>query len=247
MGKTAEKYITECFMIAVMVSAAVFVLLFMFFSQMKISITWAFVITPAAFVFTMFYLLNAPLIYIAQREREINKHVLFAGRYLLIKMQSGEPLFLSLIGVTKSYGETGKVFNEIVQDIHFGARIEDAIDKAIKRNPCENLRKVLWDISNSIKTGSDMTKSLSAILDGIDEEYFTEIEKYGRKINSLTLFYMVLAIIVPSLGMTMACIIASFIGLDISMTVLYAVLFFVVCIQFAFISLYQSIRPAVMV
>ena len=247
LKKTAEKYVAEVLFNSVMITIVFSLLLFMFFSSTNTGLFYLIPAAPLIFIGSMLFFLNIPFVYIARREREINKNVLFAGRYLLVKIQSGEPLFGSLIGVAKSYGATGEVFNEIVQDIHFGAKIEDAIDKAIKNNPCDNLKKILWEISNSIKTGSDMARSLGAILDGINEEYFTEIEKYGRKINSITLFYMVLAIIVPSLGITMASIIASFIGIKIPMSILYFVIFIIAFVQFMFISLYKSIRPAVLV
>lgn len=247
MKTTANKYIAQALTNSVMVTATFLFLLLLLFLQIKISILWLFLLGPAIFAFFIFFFMNIPYVYINQRSREIEKNVLFAGRYLLVKVQSGEPLFNSLIGVAKSYGATGEVFNEIVQDVHFGAKIEDAIDKAIKNNPNDNLKKLLWEISNSIKTGSDMSKSLSAILEGINEQVYTEIEKYGRKINSITLFYMVLAIIVPSLGMTMVAIISSFISIVIPMNILYLLAFMIAFVQFMFISLYKSIRPAVMV
>lgn len=247
MKKTAEKYIAESLFNSIILTFTGAILMFMFFSAFNISFLFILIFIPLIFLISLFFFINIPVVYISKREKEINKHVLFAGRYLLVKIQSGEPLFSSLIGVARSYGAAGQVFNEIVQDIHFGAKIEDAVDKALKYNPCENLKKILWEISNSIKTGSDMTKSLAAILDGINEQYYTEIEKYGRKINSITLFYMVLAIIVPSLGMTMVAIISSFIGISIPMNVLYFIIFMIAFLQFMFISLYRSIRPAVMV
>ncbi len=247
LKKTADKYVAESLLASLVVTGTFVLLLFMLFSALDISFWMILIAVPIIFIFCIFFLLNIPTIYIARREKEINKNVLFAGRYLLVKIQSGEPLFGSLIGVAKSYGAAGDVFNEIVQDIHFGARIEDAVDKALKNNPCDNLKKILWEISNSVKTGSDMTKTLGAILQGINEQYFTEIEKYGRKINSITLFYMVLAIIVPSLGITMVSIIASFVGITIPMNILYFVVFIIAFVQFMFISLYRSIRPAVLV
>jgi flagellar protein FlaJ len=247
MRKTAQQYIYESIVNAFMFSAAVLFLLLMLFTKIDISLLWLFPLIPGTFAFMIFFFLNIPYVYINQRSKEIDKTVLFAGRYLVVKIQSGEPLFNSLIGVSKSYGATSEVFNEIVQDIHFGAKIEDAIDKAIKNNPNDNLKKILWDISNSIKTGSDMTKTLKSMLESINEQYYTEIESYGRKINSLTLFYMVLAIIVPSLGMTMLAIISSFVGIVIPMNILYVIIFGVAVLQFMFLSMYKSIRPAVLV
>ncbi len=188
---------------------------------------------------------NYPKAVVAKKEKAINKNLLFAGRYLLIKLESGEPLFLSMIGVSKSYGEAGRAFNDIVQDINFGSSIDNAIDKSIKYNSSKNLRRILWELSNSIKTGTDITKSLKAILEQMSSEYIIEIEKYGRKLNSLILFYLVMAIIFPSLGLTMFVVISSFINIEIPMFIFYVVGAMLIGIQLFFISLFKAARPAV--
>ncbi len=197
------------------------------------------------FIGGFFFFSNYPKSKIKKREAEINKNILFAGRYLLIKLEAGEPMFLSMIGVSKSYGEAGRAFNDIIQDINFGASIEEAVDRGVKYNPSKNLRKILWEISNSIKTGTDITRSLKAILEQISEEYLLEIEKYGKKLNSLILFYLVAAIIFPSLGLTMAVVGASFISVVVPKITFYIVAGMLVGIQVFFITLFRGARPAV--
>ncbi|MBI2208831.1 hypothetical protein HYU50_05030, partial [Candidatus Woesearchaeota archaeon] len=54
---------------------------------------------------------------IIQRQKEIDREVLFAGQYLLIKLYSGKPLLNALIDTTKSYGVASKYIKEIVDDI----------------------------------------------------------------------------------------------------------------------------------
>lgn len=193
----------------------------------------------------LWFFSNYPKSKIKKRETEINKNILFAGRYLLIKLEAGEPMFLSMIGVSKSYGEAGRAFNDIVQNINFGSSIENAIDRAIKYNPSKNLTKILWELSNSIKTGTDITKSLRAILEQVSEEYLLAIEKYGKKLNSLILFYLVAAIIFPSLGLTMAVVGASFISVELPSFTFYVVGGMLVGIQMFFIMLFRGARPAV--
>jgi len=218
---------------------------FTFFSFMVLGILIGFLTFFASLVGSFWFFGNYPKATIKKREKSINRNILFAGRYLLIKLESGAPLFLSMIGVSKSYGEAGKAFNDIVQDINFGASIDGAIDKAIKYNPCKNLTRILWELSNSIKTGTDITKSLNAILEQISSEYIIEIEKYGRKLNSLVLFYLVMAIIFPSLGLTMFVVISSFINVQIPGFMFYVVGAMLVSIQLFFISLFKAARPAV--
>ena len=193
----------------------------------------------------IFFFANYPKNIIRKREKEIKRNLLFAGRYLLIKIESGEPLFMSLIGVSKSYGAAGKAFREIVQDIQFGTSMENAIDNAIKYNPCKDLTRILWELSNSIKTGTDINKTLTSILEQISKEYILEIEKYGKKLNSLALFYMLLAVVMPSLGMAMFVVIGGLVGIPIERNIFLVVASFLVIIQFIFMSIFKTTRLSV--
>jgi uncharacterized membrane-anchored protein len=63
----------------------------------------------------------------------------------------------------------------------------------------------------------------------------------------MTLFYMLVAIIVPSLGTSFGTIIAGFIGLSVDLGHLTGILVFMVFMQFMFLAGFRSIRPLVQV
>lgn len=182
---------------------------------------------------------------IKKREREINKEVLFIGRHLLVKLYSGRPLLNALIETSTSRGVASKYIAEIVDDIETGNTIEDALKNAMVYSPSEKLRKILFHINNALQLGIDVTKPLESVLEEITREEELEINKYGKKLNTLVIFYMLAAVIVPSLGMAMFIVISSFISFPISKTGLLAVVFFIVVLQFIFIALFKSIRPMV--
>jgi len=206
-------------------------------------------ILPLLFVLVLVlvfvFMLQTPKVYIRKREREINKEVLFAGRYLLVKLESGTPLFNALIDASKSYGVAGKYFKEIVDDINIGTPIEESLENARKYNASKNFRLILWQIVTSLKTGAEVADSLRKTLNQITQEEIIEIKEYGKKLNSLVMFYMIIACVIPSLGVTMIVIVSSFMDLDIGMSHLFTVLFFLAIIQFLFISLIKSARPMV--
>ncbi|MDD5086338.1 MAG: type II secretion system F family protein, partial [Candidatus Nanoarchaeia archaeon] len=206
-------------------------------------------ILPLIFLFTLififFFVLNIPKVYIRRREREINKEVLFAGRYLLVKLESGTPLFNALIDASKGYGIAGRFFKEIVDDISTGTPIEEALEKARKYNSSKSFNKILWQIITALKTGAEVVNPLKATLKQITQDQVIEIKEYGKKLNSLVMFYMIIACVMPSLGITMIVILSSFVELDITMTHLFVVLFFLAVVQFFFISLIKSSRPMV--
>jgi len=200
------------------------------------------------FLMFFFFFLNSPKTTIRKRQRELDKEVIFAGRFLLVKLYAGTPLVNALIDASKSYGVAQSYFKEMVDDINLGAPLEQAIDNAMKYSPSEKFTKILFQISNAIKIGVDVTKSLENTLDELTSEQMVEIQKYGKKLNSLALFYMLLAVVIPSLGVAMFVVIGSLIGFfraDNSKAVFIAVVVFLVIIQFVFISIFKTARLSV--
>ncbi|MBI2176436.1 type II secretion system F family protein [Candidatus Woesearchaeota archaeon] len=199
----------------------------------------------ASFIMVFFFLVNAPKGVIRKRQREIDKDVLFAGRYLLMKLESGSPIIATLVDASKGYGIAAKYFREIVDQINTGVPVEDALEEARNYTSSEKFRRVLWQLVTTLKTGTDVTGPLKATLAAIANEQVIEIKEYGKKLNSLMLFYMVMACVAPSLGLTMFLIIGSFINLQISGSVMYGILFLLAVLQGFFLVLIKSARPMV--
>ncbi|MBS3095892.1 type II secretion system F family protein [Candidatus Woesearchaeota archaeon] len=182
---------------------------------------------------------------IRKREREIDKEVLFIGRYLLVKLYSGRPLLNAIVETSSSRGIASKYLKEIVDDIGTGRTIEDALNSAMAYSPSSKLRRILFYINNALQLGIDVTKPLESVLEEITKEEELEIKKYGKKLNTLVIFYMLAAIILPSLGVAMFIVISSFVNFPIDFNGLLVFVFFIVVLQFLFITFFKSIRPMV--
>ncbi|MCF7866798.1 type II secretion system F family protein [Candidatus Woesearchaeota archaeon] len=180
---------------------------------------------------------------ILKRRKEIDRDVLFAGRYLLVKLNSGQPLINALVDASKSYGVANKYFKEIVKEIELGKPLENALEDESNNSPSHKFKKILFQISNALKIGIDVTEFLEATLNEIAQEQLIEINRYGKKLNSLTLFYMLFAIVMPSLGLTIIVIVLSMSGSNIDTNFFVSLLFLIVVIQVIFLSVYKSIRP----
>jgi pilus assembly protein TadC len=180
-----------------------------------------------------------------KRQKEIDREALFAGQYLLIKLYSGRPLLNALIDTSKSYGVASKYMGEIVNDIDTGSSLEDALENAIKFSPSEKFRRILFHINNALRLGIDVTGPLSSVLKEITREQEIEIKRYGKKLNTIIIFYMLGAVVIPSIGMTIFIVFSSFVDLSIGSIHFMVVLFFLAMIQVIFISVFRSIRPVV--
>ncbi len=247
IDKTPEKYMETVVKTALMGVTAILILVFLFFSKNH---NFALIFFGSLFVSgILLYQINFKVVDIAiiKRGKDIDREVLFAGRFLLIKLNSGQPLINAIVDASKSFGVANKYFKEIVRDIDLGTPLEVAIENAANYSASTRFKKILFNINNAIKIGIDARKSLSSILDEIANEQLIEIQRYGKKLNSLTMFYMLMAIILPSLGMTMAVVIASMLPNLGSMTGILFWLFGagIVIINIIFINLFRGARPNV--
>jgi pilus assembly protein TadC len=195
--------------------------------------------------FSIFYFLMVKKLDIAitKRAREIDKDVLFAGRFILVKLNSGKPLINALFDASESYGVASTYFKEIVDDIELGTPMEDALDRAYRTTPSKKFKKILFQINNALKIGVDVSGPLESILQEISQEQLIEIQRYGKKLSSIIMFYLLLAIVVPSLGITLFSVVASMLAIRIDMTIFLVIIFFLIIIQLLFIAILRGIRP----
>ncbi|HIH05008.1 TPA: hypothetical protein HA281_00075 [Candidatus Woesearchaeota archaeon] len=205
-----------------------------------------FLMLPVFIIFFLLFFMLEPLKVksaISRRRREIDREVIFIGRYLLIKLYSGRPLLNALTEIAQSRGVTAAYVREIVHDINTGTPIEDALKDAVAYCPSEKFARILFQLNNALKIGVDVTKPLESLLQTLTKGEEIELQRYGKKLNTVVIFYMVAAIVIPSLGISLFMVITSFINLPMTLNGLLAISFFVVVLQFIFISLFRGIRP----
>ncbi len=246
--QTPEQYVKKTLRLALYTALALTAMAFFATARIMppekvVAITLAVMACSLALVF--FFLVNAPKGIIRRRQREIDKDVLFAGRYILMKIESGSPIISTLVDASKGYGIAAKYFKEIVDQVNTGVPVEDALEEARSYTSSEKFKRVLWQLVTTLKTGTDVTGPLKATLASIANEQIIEIKEYGKKLNSLMLFYMVMACVAPSLGLAMFLIIGSFISLQISSPVMYSLLFLLAVLQGFFLLMIKAARPMV--
>jgi flagellar protein FlaJ len=186
-----------------------------------------------------------PTVKISRIDKDINKEIVFAGRFLAVELESGVNLYDAMKNMVKSYPVVGAYFKEMVDKINIGTPMEEAVSEAIESSPSDSLTKILWQISNSLRTGSDIAEPLKTVVDTLIKEQQIMVNEYGRKLNPLAMFYMLIAIIVPSLGVTMLTIISIFAGLRLNLVILLFIAGLIAFMQFMFVAMINSIRPPV--
>lgn len=245
IDKSPEQFVERNIKIAGIMSVVVLLGSFLLFSGMGISL----LLLPLVFFIALLGLFHLFMhsvdVEIRKLAKQIDKDVLFAGRFLMIKLNSGKPLMNAIVDASNSYGVANMYFKEIVRDIELGTPLEEALEKASRYSPSKKMQRILFQITNALKIGVDVTNFLEAILDEIAQDQLMEIQKYGRKLSGLTMFYMLFAVVIPSLGITMFITVVSLIDIQVDFGLFMIFLLVLIIVEFSFISIFKSIRPTV--
>ncbi len=202
--------------------------------------------TFAFSAFTLFYMLSYPKISVKKKCENLDVNLVPAIRHLLVKVRSGVPLYDALVGVSQGdYGAVSEEIKKAVKEMQGGMSEASALDKIAKLNPSVYFRRTIWQITNALRSGADISSTLASIEENAVEEQKIKISKYGSEMNPFAVMYMMLAVILPTLGITFMIIIGSFLGLTLHTYFFYLILFFLAFFQYMFIGIIKSRRPVI--
>ena len=178
----------------------------------------------------------------------LESDLLYSARHLLLKLESGSSLLNSLESVSSLKTKSSTYFKKIMLDISLGTPIEIALDKSIEYSPSIAYTKILTEIKTSLETGSDLQKTIKNIVQDVTRNHLINIKEYGKKLNPLTMFYMILGTIFPSIGTALLIVAASLLPgiFVINFWILLFMLFMLFIVQFFFLLSFRSLKPGVM-
>ena len=208
----------------------------------------AFVVFIPVFLFVTVFIYNlvGPNRVVSKRVSDIEANLLFSLRHLLIEIRSGISNYDSFVSLSKSdYGAVSVEFSKLVKNISYGVSETQALEELMIKNPSINFRRVIWQILNAIRSGSDLSGIIEELVKEYSLEQKTKIKMYGGQLNSLALVYMIFAIIIPSIGITFLIILSFFSDFAVNEGILALVLLVIVVFQFMFIGVVKSKRPRI--
>ena len=240
--KKAEDYIKNTITLSIIFTVAIAVSLALVLIKSQKSLILLLLLLPLPVVLFYFFL-STPKIKSRKRVNDIDSEVVYAGRYLLVELSAGVPLFNALVNVSQSYPKIGRHIQDIIKRVEVGKPLDTAIDEVIEITPSANFRKMMWQVMNSLRTGADVSQALESITEQISKEQLIEFKSYERKLNPMVMFYLMIAVILPSLGITMLSLLSTFLGIRLSFGALIGVAIFLAFIQFMFLNIIRSSRP----
>jgi flagellar protein FlaJ len=245
IDQSSEDFIKKILITSLIVSVTLSLSLLMVFSKLNISLLWILLIFPVVFIGIFFFFINSPKSKSNKIIREVDNEIVYAGRFLLIELSAGIPLFDAIKNVSDAYPVIGKYFKQIIDKVETGKPIEIAINEVIEVTPSTNFRKVLFQIVNSMRTGGDVSRALESTTEQISKEQLIKIKEYGKKLNPMVLFYLLIAVIMPTLGVAILSLMSSFTGLSLSFGNLIGINFIIGILQLSFLSIMGGLRKGI--
>lgn len=192
---------------------------------------------------------NFPKLYSNRRQKKIERNLISALQDILVQLNSGVPLFSILINISSSdYGVLSEEFKKIVKKINAGRPQIDVLEEVGERNPSIYFRRTLWQMSNGMRAGSDLSIVIKDSIRSLEEEQLIQIQNYGNKLNPMIMFYMLVAVILPALAVTFLTILSSMINLppDLTMMMFGGLFAFDAFVQIMFLGVIRSLRPSLL-
>ena len=199
--------------------------------------------------FVMFSQMIYPKVFDSRRVRNVEKNLIPALEDILVQLNSGIPLFNILINIASSdYGPLSDEFKRAVKKINSGFPQIEVLEELSERNSSNFFKRTLWQISNGMRAGSDISIVIEESIKTLTEEQLLQIQNYGNKLNPLIMFYMVISVIIPALSIAFLTIISSMAGLPESLTtkLFISVFVFVMIVQIMFLGIIRSTRPSLL-
>ena len=169
---------------------------------------------------------------IRKKGREIDGDLLFISEYFLVSLESGLPLGNAIERISKLDRPGGVFFKKVFTEFQTGKDLEEALDEGEKFCPNESLKVLLKRLKDSLVIGIDLGKILENFIDESSEKKIIEVRGYAKKLNPIVTIYLLLGIVIPSLGVTFFILGSAF--LSLTPDLLRVILFGIFLVMFLF-------------
>jgi flagellar protein FlaJ len=213
-----------------------------------VSLAFAGVVALCTFGYAMLY----PRLVVSRASREIDRNLLYVTRHLMIQTSAGVPLFDSIVSISENYndqrldyGEISREFEKIVKEVRGGKELTDALEGSASRITSPDYRWLIWQIANASKAGANIGFVLRQMMSYLADEQRVKIRDYGSQLSPLAIFYMLVCIIAPTMGIIFLVIVATLSSIAVTEVLLGTALLMSIVAQIVFIGLIKSKRPVV--
>lgn len=256
LQKSNINYSAEAYCLAAVFSATIYSFVFLFIGLMfgviltrtinSTTIITMLLFSTMSFFGALLFHLFYPKIASKQLAGLIEQDLLFALRTMLIQISSGTSLFETIKSISRSnYGQVSREFEMVVKDINSGMSETEALERLAFKTKSEVLKKTIWQIITTLKSGGSLTNALHSQVDSLVELQRESIKRYSAELNLWTLVYLIVAAALPSLGVTFLVIASSISGGGIGQNAVVLIVLIAFLVQGVLIFLVRAKVPKV--
>jgi flagellar protein FlaJ len=199
------------------------------------------------FFLIMYLFLKYPKIIGGKKAELIDKHLIFALKDMRLQISSGVTLYNAIVNVSNAdYGQASFEFQKVAQRVNTGTPLAKALEDMAFKSKSDFLRKTIWQLVNTLKAGASLKGALTTIIEDLTLDQKDKIKRYAQELNLWVLMYMLFAVAVPTIGITLLVILSSFAGFGINQA--FFIFFVIMCviIQIVLIGFMKTRRPVVL-
>ncbi|MFA5106002.1 MAG: type II secretion system F family protein [Candidatus Micrarchaeia archaeon] len=249
-----KTYSSDQFLISAFISSVAYAAFFGVLMRVLVSFSTTITETQALlapflgffFVFILVFVLLAsyPRIVAQKVESQIDRDLVYAVRDILVQVKSGISLYGAMGNVGGAgYGYVSAEFEKAYKDISLGRSTVDSLEDMAVRTRSQYLKKTVWQLVTTIRAGANLSSALKSMVTMLVNYQFGLIKKYNSELNFLVLIYLLLAAVVPTVGITVLVIFSVFGILGINELVFAGVILASFFMQVLLIGFIKMQRP----
>ncbi|MGM5482021.1 MAG: type II secretion system F family protein [Nanobdellota archaeon] len=200
------------------------------------------------FLFLVIFMVTVryPKVSAGKDAEAIEGNLIFALKDLLLKVSAGTQLYDALVSIANSnYGEVSVQFEKVAKQVQSGKPMDKALENMALTTSSEYMKRTVWQLVNVLKSGSNLKRALRIVISEQLQNHKEKIRGYAQELNLWSLIYMLFAVAIPTIGLTMMLILTTFSGFGMTQSTF--IVFGVLClfVQYVIIGLIQSRRPSI--
>ncbi len=229
----------------------IFLLTFLIFFRirnfsLKFSLLYSVIIGFLVLVLMFFVFIKYPKILSGKRAELIEKNLVFALKDLSIQITSGVPTYNAFVNVAKSnYGLISKEFENIAKNVNSSVPLSKALEESAIKSGSEYYKKTMWQLINTMRAGASLKGALKTIINELSLDQKTKIKSYAQELNLWSLIYLLFAVAIPTIGLTLIIILSNFAGAGITTGTIISFIILTFIVQFIIIGFIKSRRPII--
>jgi pilus assembly protein TadC len=240
-----REYVKKTVKVALFLAFALTIMLTPFILLFQGELYWLAPFFGAVFILCYFVFIASPRQSYKKAEELIDQELISAIRFLILETKIEPSLYFALVNTSRNFPVVGIYLDEVLKKVELGMTLEQALFEEAETIPSENLRNIFWQMTNSIQSGANVTKSLNRQLEEIIEGQKIKINNYGKELSALTLFYMFISIIIPTVGFAIVLAVLSVAGILLELPQLLGLWMFITLVQYFFLQIVLRKRPSV--